>query len=95
MDSLSGTYLSDYEALDTGHTHNPRLPVLDERSIAQLKAGYRREIVFVYNTAAEREAAEKAFHDLGVEFDVVGSAAFTGVKRSVLFTYIHVTKLPT
>src|SRR5207244_3361391 len=44
MDSLSGTYLSDYQALDTGHTHNPRLPYLDERSIAQLKAGYRREI---------------------------------------------------
>jgi rhodanese-related sulfurtransferase len=94
MDSLSGTYISDYEALDAGHTHNPRLPYLDERGIAQLKAGYRREIVLVCSTAAECDAAEKALRDIGADFDVVGSAGFTGVKRSVLFTYIRITKIP-
>jgi hypothetical protein len=40
------------------------------------------------------QAAEKAFHDLGVEFDVIGNASFAGVKRSIQFTYIRVTKPP-
>jgi len=94
MDSLSGTYLADYEALDRGHGHT-RLPQLDERGIAQLKAGYRRDIVFVTRSADELEAAENAFRKLGVGFDVVAHQTFTGVKRSLQFTYIRVTKPPT
>jgi hypothetical protein len=94
MVSLSGTYLADYEALDWGHGH-AGLPQLDERGIAQLRAGNRREIVLVTDTAAEWRAAEKALHDLGVGFDVIANEAFTGAKRSALFTYIRVTKPPT
>jgi hypothetical protein len=93
MDSLSGAYLSDYEALDSGHGRD-RLPRLDERALAQLKAGYRREIVLVYHKPAELEAAEAALRDAGVEFDRIGQMTFKGARREAGFSYIRVTKAP-
>jgi hypothetical protein len=91
--SLASTYLEGYQSLHGGHGQ-PALPHLEERGITQLKAGYRREIVFLTTDKSELQAAEKAFHDLGVEFDVIGNASFAGVKRSIQFTYIRVTKPP-
>lgn len=89
--SLSGTYISDYQALHAGHGRSG-LPNLDERAISQLKAGYRRDIVLISETTAQLSAAEKALHDLGIEFDVIAHEDFTGAKRVGQFTYIRITK---
>ena len=93
MDSLSGAYLSDYEALDGGHGRD-RLPRLDDRALAQLKAGYRREIVLVYHKPEELVAAQAALRDIGVEFEQIGQMTFKGARRDAGFSYIRVTRLP-
>jgi hypothetical protein len=91
--SLQGSYLSDYQSLHRHH-NGPALPVLNDTAIGQLKAGYRPEIVFICENAAQCEAAHKAFRDLGVGYDVTARGGYSGRTRSVVFEYIRIHTKP-
>jgi hypothetical protein len=91
--SLQAAYLSDYQSLHRHHD-GPALPVLNDTAIGQLKAGYRPEIVFICEDAAQCEAAHKAFRDLGVGYGVVAKGGYSGQTRSVIFEYIRIHTKP-
>lgn len=91
--SLQATYLSDYQSLHRHH-NGPALPALNDTAIAQLRAGYRREIVFICETQEQCEAGQKAFRDLGAGFDVVATGGYSGRTRSVVFQYIRMHTPP-
>jgi hypothetical protein len=91
--SLQAAYLSDYQSLHRHH-NGPALPVLNDTAIGQLKAGYRPEIVFICENAAQCEAAHKAFRDLGVGYDVIAKGGYAGRTRSVVFEYVRMHTKP-
>ena len=91
--SLQAAYLSDYQSLHRTH-EGQALPVMNETAIGQLRAGYRPEIVFICQDAAQCEAAHKAFRDLGVGYDVIAKGDFVGRTQSVLFEYVRMHTKP-
>lgn len=91
--SVQAAYLSDYQSLHRHHD-GPALPVLNDTAIQQLRAGYRPEIVFICQDAAQCEAANKAFRDLGVGYDVIDKGGYVGRTQSMVFEYIRMHTKP-
>lgn len=92
-DSLSANFLADNFTLQAGHSSGG-LPQIDDRAMAQLREGSRRDIVLTYMSEEQGAAAHRALDATGAGYDVLGKMKYEGKVQSVFFEYIRVSRPP-